>query len=91
MIIGEFEENGKIIKIDLSPLGYTGGNNYRIMFNDYFITDISYFKHFGWQVHFNNVTWMGSEERDIIIELIESGVITRQRLQTGAYSLYNIY
>lgn len=77
MIIGEFEENGIRYEIDLSPLGYTGGNNYRIMFNNYFITDISYFNNFGWQVHFNNVTWLGSEERDIIIELIESGAITR--------------
>lgn len=75
MIIGEFEENGQIVKIDLSPLAYTGGYNYRIMFNKRFVTDISYFNDFGWQVHFNNNTWMGSEERDIIVELIESGVV----------------
>ena len=75
MIIGEFEENGNIVKIDLSPLSYTGGNKYRIMFNKRFVTDISYFNNFGWRVHFTNVTWMGSEERDIIVELIESGVV----------------
>ncbi|WP_454880641.1 hypothetical protein [Sphingobacterium detergens] len=76
MIIGEFEENGKIVQIDLSPLAYTGGQNYRIMFDNYFITDIS-FTNRGWLVHFNNTSWMGSEERDIIIELIEGGQITR--------------
>lgn len=75
MIIGVFEKDGIRYEIDLSPLTYTGGDNYRIMFNGYFITDISYFKNFGWQVHFNNETWMGSEEKDIIIELIESGAI----------------
>lgn len=56
MIIGVFEENGIRYEIELSPLVHTGGDNYRIMFNNYFITDISYFKHFGWQVHFNNET-----------------------------------
>jgi len=75
MIIGVFEDNGVRVEIDLSPLAYTGGNNYRIMFNKYFITDISLTKDLGWLVHFNNVTWMGSEERDIIISLIEEGKI----------------
>jgi len=74
MIIADFDYNGERQIVELTPL--YGGASYHVYINRYFITDISIMKD-GWTVHFNNNSWLTKDEADIMIEMIQSGEVTK--------------